>query len=247
MVSWVRPKKDQNKVFALPGTPIEKQIYKGMSALDLVTRLLTKKCASYYGQKENYLLISGERGQGDFSKVGTKDERYPLTMENCLTRDEIKLSGFLLISSKVTKVIKDRSYGSVAIGIPFPCLNREGLFDHEDLVINRRQNTKENGYGLESRHPITDPDILAKRRHKKVWSNHYQETAIEFSTMNRKSRIAKREEMRRFLKLSNGNFIDLSKVISRLSVIVIGILAEANKRAKDEDKMAYVVIDKNSE
>lgn len=129
------------------GSPQEKSIYEGMSACDLVQRLLTKRCVSYYGRNENYLLPCGSKGQGDFSTVGTDKESAPLVMTNCLTRDEIKLAGYLLISSKVTMTIRTRSYHVVMIGIPFPILNREGLFDWEDIMVTRKQNTEENGYG----------------------------------------------------------------------------------------------------
>lgn len=118
-----------------------------MSACDLVHRLLTKRCVSYYGRNENYLLPSGQKGKGDFSAIGTDRETDPLLMKYCLTRDEIKLAAFLVISSKVTKTIRDKTYRVVIIGIPFPILNREGLFDWEDVIVTRKQNTIENGYG----------------------------------------------------------------------------------------------------
>lgn len=118
-----------------------------MSACDLVHRLLTKRCVSYYGRNENYLLQSGHKGQGDFSAIGTDRETDPLLMESSLSRDEIILAAFLVISSKVTKTIRDKTYRVVIIGIPFPILNREGLFDWEDVMVTRKQNTIENGYG----------------------------------------------------------------------------------------------------
>lgn len=114
---------------------MEKKIYSEMQAPDLVDRLLTKRCIAYFGRNENYLLSSGEKGQGDFSAVGTDQESAPLLMENCLTRDEIKLTGFLLISFRVTRVIRERSCSVIMIGIPFPILDREGLFDWEDIMI----------------------------------------------------------------------------------------------------------------
>ena len=130
----------------IPGSTKEKEIYKDMSAIDLVDRLLTKRCVSYYGRNENYLLHTGERGQGDFSTVGTDNETAPLLMENCLTRDEIKLTGFLLISSKVSRLVGEKTISVVAIGIPFPILNREGLFDWEDVMVTKKQNVTENRF-----------------------------------------------------------------------------------------------------
>lgn len=234
----------------ISGSPKEKEIYNGMSACDLVDRLLTKSCVSYYGRNENYLLKSGHQGQGDFSTVGTDKETAPLTMDICLTRDEIKLSGFICISSKVTKVIKDKSYSTVSIGIPFPCLNREGLFDFEDIMVTRRQNIQEKGYGPINSDKIESSDeLMARIKYRAIWNTFYGHgwKSSDFTSMNRKSMISKREATRRYLKLPHSVYVDLSKLVRRLSVITIGILAEANKRAGQDKKMAYIVIDKNSE
>lgn len=249
-----------------PGSAKERAIYDGMNAIDLIDRLLTKRCASYFGRNENYLLVSGASGwKGDFSKVGTHEETPPLVMEDCLTRDEIKLAGFILISSKITKVVKEKSWSVVMMGIPFPILNREGQFDWEDVMITRRQNIREKGFGPATTTTPTDApvdsELHCKRSLKAIWANFYGHKAILFSALNRnkghgrfhrnprscRAREEEEEAIRNYYKLPHTTFMDTSNLVVRLSVITLGIFAEANKRAQEEHKMAYIVIDKNSE
>lgn len=223
---------------------------------DLVDRLLTKRCVSYFGRNENYLLATGERGQGDFSTIGTDAEQAPLVMENCLTRDEMKLTGFLLISSKVTKVVREKSFSTVSIGIPFPCLTQEGLWDWQELMVTRRQNIAEKGYGPKGDESSNDvsTELLHTMKMRSIWGNLYGHKLTLFSTMDRKSRrrfdggSREKEEDRlpRYVKLPRMTFLDVRQLALRLSVITIGILAEANKRAALENKMALIVLDKNS-
>lgn len=235
------------------GSSIEKEIYTGMSVCDLVDRLLTKRCTSYYGRNENYLLVSGEKGQCTFSKIGSDIEVAPLLMRNCLTRDEIKLTGFLLISSKVTKTIRGETISVVAIGIPFPFLDREGLFDWEDLMITRRQNIPQKGFGPTPK----DPEMVARCKLKSIWENFYGQKSKLFLGLPRNAKPGQdrfnggrqeREEERlpRYFKLPHMTFVDIRKLAIRLSVISMGILAEGNKRAAAENRMALIVIDKNS-
>lgn len=149
------------------GTAVEKAVYEKFTVSDLVRRLLTKRCASYYGRKENYLLVSGESGQGPFSKVGQVGEQWPLTMDNCLTHDEIKLSALIFISSKLTKSYRQTNRRIVMIGVPTPTLDREGLFDYQDIVVTKKQNTHENGYGRTPRG--VQPHCDTERKLKYRW------------------------------------------------------------------------------
>lgn len=229
-----------------------------MTACDLVDRLLTKRCVSYFGRNENYLLSSGERGQGDFSTVGTDEEAAPLLMNDCLTRDEIKLTGFLLISSRVTKVIRDRSYSVVMIGIPFPILNQEGLHDWQEIMITRRQNIPSKGYGPVPPDLPKDSEMYGRMKLRAAWTGLYGQRATLFHRMERnpdptKGRFhgghyeAAEERLPRYLKLPRMTFVHLPSLVARLSVITMAILAEGNKRAALAGQMAYLVIDKNSE
>ena len=64
-----------------------------MSPLAFVQRLITKRCAMFCGSSDDYILISGKMGYGEhrFTKVGTDEEVYPLTLENTLSYHEMKV------------------------------------------------------------------------------------------------------------------------------------------------------------
>ncbi|XP_046812093.1 uncharacterized protein LOC124421257, partial [Lucilia cuprina] len=73
------------------GTTREKQLYANMGPTEFVQRLLNKRCASFVGFFDSYVLITGETGCGEkYLKVGTDEEEAPLTLDNVLSYDEIK-------------------------------------------------------------------------------------------------------------------------------------------------------------
>lgn len=55
-------------------------------------RLLSQRCASFFGKNDKFLLLSRERGCSGFMDVGTPDEKPPLVLRNVLSYDEIKVS-----------------------------------------------------------------------------------------------------------------------------------------------------------
>lgn len=220
-----------------------------MTVLDLITRLLKKRCASCIGRNDNYLLINGNTGQGNFSKVGTDEEEPPLLMENALTLDEIKLSGFLLISSKVSKVRNRTTINILMIGVPFPILHRDNLFDYEDIYVTKHKNVRSNGYGKQNP-DISDTELFKKFQQRSIWDRFYCETSNEYKSVNFKATLAWsrfKEKYGRYYKIGPQKYVDLVKLAKRFSIITIGILREAAHRAELDDKMAYIVMDKNSE
>lgn len=64
-----------------------------MTITEFVQRLLIKRCVTFVGFYDTYILINGETGCGlKYLKVGTEDEEEPLTLENVLSYDEIKVN-----------------------------------------------------------------------------------------------------------------------------------------------------------
>lgn len=76
------------------GTSIEKELYGKLDLIDFVQRLLTKRCVSFFGKNDKYLLLSRERGCSGFLDVGTSNEKPPLLLQNVLSYDEIKVGCF---------------------------------------------------------------------------------------------------------------------------------------------------------
>lgn len=73
------------------GNKVEKDFYKGMTIEQFVHRLLEKRCASFFGPNDKFLLLSGDKGASGFVEVGTENEKHPLMISNVLSYDEIKV------------------------------------------------------------------------------------------------------------------------------------------------------------
>lgn len=156
------------------GSSIEKLFYKSMTLNDFVDRLLKKRAVMFMGKNDKYILLDGTRGaskwetigqllpQAKHSRstfheihvVGTIAEKAPLTLENCLSYDEIKLSAFLYVSSYTYFVNKgDRKNKGVYLqnrvlvektgiiaGMIGPRLKKQGVMDFQEMVITEKQN-----------------------------------------------------------------------------------------------------------
>ena len=70
---------------------MEQHLYQHMGLVDFVQRLLDKRCVTFMGANDKYLLITGERGASGFVPIGSATENLPLILENCLSYDEVKV------------------------------------------------------------------------------------------------------------------------------------------------------------
>lgn len=62
-----------------------------MSLAAFVQRLLEKRCVSFVGPLDHYLLINGKTGLGKFYDVGTVNEVAPFLLKDVLSYDEMKV------------------------------------------------------------------------------------------------------------------------------------------------------------
>lgn len=90
-----------------------------------------------------------------------------------------------------------------------------------------------------------------------VWNRFYNRKSIKYTSMDKREGITKkgevvdtsyhiRETYGRFWKATTHRYVDLYRLAKRFSIMTIGILKEANTRAKAENKMAYILLDKHS-
>lgn len=67
-------------------------LYENLSLEQFIQRLLTKRCVSFVGPMDAYMLITGEEGSsGNFNTIGSDCEQKPLLLNDCLSYDEIKV------------------------------------------------------------------------------------------------------------------------------------------------------------
>ncbi|XP_069683121.1 uncharacterized protein [Periplaneta americana] len=222
------------------GTSVEKLLYADIKVTDLVQRLLEKRAVAFYGRSDTYLLLSQEGGSGHWECIGTSNEKPPLTLENCLSYDEIKLSAFLSVSSHsffindgnrdncgvpTLNLNKFQNQG-IIIGLIGARLESPGLMEWQELVVSDKQNTQVNGYG-----PFEDTKL---HHWRKVWADFYgvsphlplYDVSLESSD--------------RYTKLNNGLLFDSTIYKKRVAATAETLLLEAEHRAVMCGTNAYI-------
>ncbi|KAH8289856.1 hypothetical protein KR054_012016 [Drosophila jambulina] len=225
------------------GNSVEKPIYQPLSLCGFVQRLLEKRCASFFGRNDKYLLLSGERGASGFESIGTPEEQAPLVLADVLSYDDIKLSALLSVSShtefinegertncgRVSKGSRSLEPTGVIIGMIGARLSRRNLMEFQDIVIARTQNTKEKGYGL----ALDAPSTTRNEDYRRLWRNFYDSRDL----LHGQAKI----DNQRFGK--SGNKLDVfdNLVMKRRYAISFDLLLlEAQARAQRVNKSAYV-------
>ncbi|XP_026316158.1 uncharacterized protein LOC113227447 [Hyposmocoma kahamanoa] len=230
------------------GSSIEKALYKDMSVADLVDRILKKRAVVFMNSSDDYLLLSGQHGNGGWEAVGTEAETYPLKLENCLSYDEMKLSSMVYVSGHTACINdgnrhnggqvsdEDVETDAVIIGIVGPRFEREDRMEYEDILITEKQNTAENGYD-------ESQDIRSKWR--QMWAEFYQVHSQTYTNLKSSVNIPNNQtpEQRyqdRYVNLNRIGVFDNEVYYKRLSVTAECVLLEANARAETAGKDAFV-------
>ncbi|XP_072946569.1 uncharacterized protein [Epargyreus clarus] len=252
------------------GSPIEKTFYKDMTVTELIDRILQKRAVAFLGPKDKYKLLSGETGEEGWESVGTIQQKAPLPLENCLSYDEMKLSAMVYVSG-YTECINDGTRqnagvvredvaeeDAVIIGLIGPRFKRKGRMDYEDIVITEQQNCLENGYGEEVT-PTTCLNVLkttyvrnnqsARHMWRQIWSEFYQVHSYTYEELTSYVDIQDKSEEKRYtdryvklIRSTDNEIFDNEVYYKRLTIIVETTLLEAEARAKERGKDAFINI-----
>ncbi|XP_055857354.1 uncharacterized protein LOC129920154 isoform X2 [Episyrphus balteatus] len=224
------------------GNKCEKEIYTNLSITDFVQRLLTKRCVSFFGKNDKYLLITGEKGCSGFMTVGTEAETPPLLLKNVLSYDEVKLSAFLSVSShseflndgnrnNVGVIEKDKSKierAGVVIGLIGARLSRRDVMEFQDIVISKTQNTIENGYGQN-----TKKNETRQSDYRHMWKSFYDEPDFSFDQVVK--------DGKRFGNSKNMNDIFDNLIMKkRYAISFDTLLLESEARCAAAEQRAYI-------
>jgi len=225
------------------GTKLEKDLYTQMSLIDLVQRLLTKRCVSFFGKNDKYFLLERRQGCGGFMDVGKDSEKPPLQLANVLSYDEIKLSALLSVSShsefindgnrnNCGKVETNKSAiepSGVVIGLIGARLSRRFVMEYQDIIITKAQNTLENGYGLKDDDPIENPI----QDYRRLWKKFYEENDFIYDNVTK-------DNERFGSTLKEGDIFDNLIMKKRYTISFDTLLLDAEARAAEAQKQAYI-------
>ncbi|XP_055373578.1 uncharacterized protein LOC129606954 [Condylostylus longicornis] len=179
------------------GDKSEKKIYQNMTICEFVQRLLEKRCVAFLDGIDSYLLLDGTRGS-ELYKQQPDLNKY-------LSYEEVKLSALLSVSShtefinsgsrnncgKIPKSNENIEKDGVIIGLIGARFERPNEMEYQDILIEEKQNKKENGYGyykldekfeLINTPNIPDDEMIKKKiEYRKLWNNFYNETDFEYN------------------------------------------------------------------
>lgn len=216
------------------GTRVEKAVYKGLSLLGLVDRLLLKRPVTFFGRGDQYLLRDGTHGRGGFEKIGSEQEAPPLCLKDYLSYDEVKLSALLSVSSS-SFFINDGSRrnkgvpgaagsfqeSGVIVGMVGARLKKAGVMEWQDCVVTPKQNTRQGGYGPPG-----------ERQHlQHLWARLWGMTLPLWEA------AAPGET---FLEVNKTTRLNVAAYKARMQLTAETLLAEAKSRTKAAGLKAYV-------
>jgi len=217
------------------GSPKEKKLYAEMDQNAFIDRLLTKRPLSFWAAKDNALLRNGENVTGNFQAIGTENEKPPLILKDYLSYDEMQVSALLGVSVPTYFINKGDRKNLGIMGKP-GTFEKKGIYigqagprleidvmEWQHMVITPKQNTPQNGYG-----PSNQPTLL------KLWAAFYG--LDHFPTYEE----ALKDKSGRYIQAQTGVLLDKVILKKRMRLVIEPFLADANARAAEKGKKAYV-------
>ncbi|XP_064536377.1 uncharacterized protein LOC135426951 [Drosophila montana] len=222
------------------GNAHELNVYRNLSLVEFVQRLLSKRCVYFFTSSDAFMLLDGSRGEGGFERIGTSTERAPLVLENVLSYDEIKLSA-LLYASTHSEFINDGSRANagkvepdkskietegVIMGLIGARFERSNVMECEDILITPEQNTADRGYG-------TRGSGNRAQDYRRIWRQFYAEPK-DYCYNDVQA------DGKRFIELDSKMLFDKLVMSKRYAISFDTLLLEAEARAARAGKPAYI-------
>ncbi|XP_032675336.1 uncharacterized protein LOC116846058 isoform X2 [Odontomachus brunneus] len=237
---WLKQKR-------LYGSSVEQALYRDMSLVQFIHRLLEKRAVFFYGSNDRWMLIDNKTGVDGWENVGTDHEKEPLVLTKCLSYDEIKLSAMMVVSSH-TEFINDgarKNRGVVSsdpdavqprgviMGVIGTRFAKPRVMEYQDILITPLQNNADNGYG-----PAVEGTAEEKHGMRVLWANFYGE---DYHPLYEEIvKRVKAKDNRRYLSLASQTVFDIENYMKRTLLSVEIILLEANTRAEKQNTTAFL-------
>ena len=208
------------------GTPFEKHIYSNLKIKSFITRLLQCRPVSFYGNKE-WLLKDGTVGQDDLNSPS----KYITNDETCIA-SLLSISGHSLFFNNGNRYNcgqedNNRTNSGIIIGQCPPRLHIEGEYEWNHMVIDPVQNTNKNGYGKQCKNSLINT----------LWTTFYE--VDYFPEYKEVERLINPERIGLYTIPGTNNYFNAGIYKKYISTLAMVFLGEANRRAKEEHKMAF--------
>ncbi|KAJ3278700.1 hypothetical protein HK104_002098 [Borealophlyctis nickersoniae] len=216
------------------GTEKEKSIYANMSWQDFVRRCIEKRPLMFVTGNDVTLLRNQQRTSGaEWKKVGTAQEGK-IRMEEYLTYDEMAISALLGVSAPTMFINRGGRYNS---GNPDAPGSYEPTGIYVGLVGARYEvpNFMEWAHTVISQSSPTGPL-------DEIWARFYNqkptgESSFRFPTF---TEVATNPQPQRYPRLNSNSFFNAEVYKLRIRIPIEMLLLDANNRAQQENRKAYV-------
>lgn len=226
------------------GTEIEQQFYKNMTTEQFLFRLYAKRQLEFFLSSDTYITQEGVSGipskaKGRFEDVGTERENPPFTLATALSYEEMQIAANLSFSTPSKFYNKgDRDNQ----GIP----GKQGTFVESGHIIGAVGARFEKPGLMEHRLcVVTDEERITPQ--DKLWAKQ-----LGLKKLPNKAEAAKQEEADalaikngaqiepRFIKLTNGDYLDMKVYKAIMQPRLEAILQEGNEKGAPPKEPAYV-------
>lgn len=234
------------------GTEKERALYAQLTIEQFIDRMLINRPLAFFMPRDQFLLKSGLDGAcgmdaaEGFGRVGT-DSEDELRLADVLSYDEMAVSALLSVST-ATHFINSGARGNrgrpgesgtfeskgVYVGMVGARFERPGQVEYAHCLVTHKQNTEANGYGPSNSNPLL-----------KLWANFYGcEYFPTYQEVCEEAKKEKEEQKKNFLELVTTSvhnvYLNIPVYKQRLRIVIQPFLQDANRRAQEAGKLAYV-------
>lgn len=218
--------------------------YRSLDTYSFIDRLLKKRPLVFMESGDNYLDRDHERGKNGFGNI--KGINGLSKLEEYIRYDEMPISALIGMSGP-TYFINDGSRNNLGK------LGDAGTFEEEGIIIGMVGARFEKKEKMEALHMLADKDHYAARfgyglENKttdvpllKLWEDFY---GLKFPLFEEAEKEAELNNSKgRFIKFGFKDhwlYLDTLVYKARMKLIIEAFLFEANKRAQEENKKAYL-------
>jgi hypothetical protein len=231
------------------GTTQEKNLYNKIDLTSFFERLQTQRPVMFVGPGDQALLRDGSEKNGGFEHIGTANETAPLTLQDYLSYDEMKISALVSVAcptffinngSRYNLGITDITGSYEPQGIHYASVGarfeRPGFMEWQDMIVSKEQNSQKNGYGISN----NNPGLL------RIWEKFYdtkfpiyaEVENLPDSNDGTGNKVV--DNKVKYIKIDNNTYLDVDVYKKRLACVVVPFLQYANAQAEEQNKMAEV-------
>lgn len=119
----------------------------------------------------------------------------------------------------------------VVVGLTGARLTKSEVMEFQDIIINKTQNTAENGYGV----AMEDASFNKTKNYRRIWQKFYEESDFLYENVQI-------DGLRFSEALTEDDIFDNLLMKKRYAILIDTLLLESEARAKAEGKPAYIHI-----